>query len=138
MQATLTKLMKKSLNSPDTIRQFGSGQLEIVTMQDTTIGRITLRPGWRWSKDVKPLAGTDSCQLSHVNYVISGRLAVRSDGGQQIELQAGDAAVIPPGHDAWVLGNEPCIQIDFSGAAEYGRSDVVSFHSVESMLDYEE
>jgi hypothetical protein len=80
------------------------------------VGRATFRPGWRWSTDVKPVVGTDSCQLAHSSYVVSGRFHVRMDDGTERELGPGDAHVVSAGHDAWVVGDEPCVAIDFSSA----------------------
>jgi len=84
-----------------------------------TIGRVFLRPGWRWSLDIKPLAKTETCLDHHIQYVISGRLMVRMDDGAEMELHPGDAAVIPPGHDAWVLGEDPYVAVDFAGLKEF-------------------
>jgi hypothetical protein len=107
---------------PDEVRQFGSGRLELVKLNDVTVGKATLEPGWRWSRDVKPIVDTPSCMSAHTQYVISGRLMVRMDDGEEFELAAGDAAVIPAGHDAWVVGDEPCVLVDFTGMAVYAQT----------------
>jgi uncharacterized cupin superfamily protein len=121
MTTQLLTLMKKNLRSPDEIREFSRGKIEFVHLGDTTVSRITLQPGWKWSDDVKPLARTDSCMIGHVQYVLSGRLTVRMDDGMEGELVPGDAVVIPPGHDAWVSGEEPCVLVDFGGMKDYAR-----------------
>ncbi len=112
----------KSLDSPDETRPMADkGRVQVVTLGGVTVGRATLEPGWRWSEHVKPLAGTPSCQATHVGYVISGRMHLRMDDGTEREVGPGDAMVCPPGHDAWIVGSEPCIVLDFSGMAEYAR-----------------
>ena len=111
----------KSLNSPDETRSFDNGKMDVVELGNVTVGRATFEPGWRWSEHVKPIAGTDSCQVPHVGYVISGRMAVVMDEGTEHEFGPDEALVIPPGHDAWTVGEEPCIVLDFSGADEYAK-----------------
>jgi hypothetical protein len=86
-----------------------------------TIGRGTLEPGWSWEKCIKSLVNTDSCQAPHTSYTISGRMKVKMDDGTEVEGGPGDTAVIPPGHNAWVVGNKPCIMIDFTGMKDYAR-----------------
>lgn len=98
-------------------RTFDHGEMNTVTLAGTTIVRAVFKPGWRWSADVKPDAGTESCQAAHTGIVLSGRFTVRMDDGAQIELGPGDAHVIGPGHDAWVVGDEPCELIDVASAA---------------------
>jgi quercetin dioxygenase-like cupin family protein len=111
----------KSLNSPDETRSFGNGKMDVVELGNVTVGRATFEPGWRWSEHVKPIAGTESCQVPHVGYVISGRMGVVMDDGTEHEFGPDEALVIPPGHDAWTVGGEPCIVLDFSGADEYAK-----------------
>ncbi len=108
------KLAKKNFASPDVTRECGHGKLDLVNLDDSWLARETLQPGWKWSEHVRPMAGTDRCQASHLQYVISGRLSVKMDDGTTKELGPGDFATIPPGHDAWVVGNEPFVAIDFS------------------------
>jgi mannose-6-phosphate isomerase-like protein (cupin superfamily) len=91
---------------------FDHGQLNAVTLDGTMIARAVLNPGWRWSTDVKPGSGTESCQARHAGVVLSGRLHVRMDNGTEADLGPGDAHVVPPGHDAWVVGDEQCLIID--------------------------
>lgn len=115
---------RKSLNSPEETRPFkdGKGQVELVSVTGGPVGRATFQPGWKWSEHVKPIAGTDSCQAAHVGYYVSGRMAVRMDDGEEIEYGPGDVGVMPPGHDAWVVGNEPCVVIDWAGFGDYAKS----------------
>ena len=92
--------------------------------------RCTLQPGWRWSQHVRPLTRTESCQVQHIQYVLSGRLTIRMDDGSRLDLQAGDFAVIAPGHDAWVVGDEPFVAVDFSPEMQtYARVRQPEFHS---------
>jgi len=119
----MTKMQKKSLDSsPDETRTFEKGKIELVNLGDVTIGRAVLEPGWSWEKCVKPIAKTDSCQAPHTQYIVSGRMKVAMDDGAEEEFGPGDAAVIPPGHNAWVVGNEPVVGIDFTGLKEYAKS----------------
>jgi mannose-6-phosphate isomerase-like protein (cupin superfamily) len=116
-------LVRKSLNSPEETRPFegGKGQLELVNLDAGAVGRATFQPGWRWSEHIKPIAKTDSCQAAHMGYFISGRMKVVMDDGEQMEFGPGDFGIIPPGHDAWTVGNEPCVVIDWQGFTEYAR-----------------
>jgi mannose-6-phosphate isomerase-like protein (cupin superfamily) len=112
----------KNLNSPDEVRAFaGHGSMAVVQLEDVTVGRGTFEPGWRWSNDVKPIAGTDSCQANHTLYVISGRMGVAMNGGGEFEIGPGDVSVIPAGHNAWVIGDEACVAIDWTGVARYAK-----------------
>ena len=111
----------KSFNKPDEVRTPPKTKIEVVKVGDSTMMRATFEPGWKWSECVKPIAGTNSCQAPHVNYVISGRMKVVMDDGTEMEMGAGDAADIPPGHDAWVIGNEPCVAIDFAAGKVYAK-----------------
>ena len=111
----------KDLSSPDETRPFPKGRMEVVTLGGVTIGRGTFDPGWKWSECVKPIAGTASCQVAHTGYVVSGRMMVVMDDGTAAEAGPGTAVVIPPGHDAWIVGDEPCVFIDFTGATQYAK-----------------
>ena len=113
---------KGNFSAPTETRDLsGMGTVEVVRVGDITVSRSTLRPGWRWSEHVKPIAGGDSCQTLHHSFVTSGRLAVRMDDGSQEEFGAGEIWIIPPGHDAWVVGDEAVVALDFSpAAASYG------------------
>ena len=116
-------LVRMSLDSPEETRPFegGTGQLQLVNMQEGGVGRATFRPGWRWSEHVKPIAKTDSCQAAHTGYFISGRMKVVMDDGEEMEYVSGDFAIMAPGHDAWVIGDEPCVVIGWQGFADYAK-----------------
>jgi uncharacterized cupin superfamily protein len=112
----------KNFDSPDETRPFeGKGEAKVVQVAGTTIGRGTFEPGWRWSSNVKPIAGTDSCEVSHLGYVLSGRMRVEMDDGSDAEVGPGDVFAIPPGHDAEVVGDEPCEMVDFGEFGEYAK-----------------
>ena len=98
----------------------GMGTVEFVTVGDMTVSKLTFHRGWRWSLHVKPLVGGDSCQTFHHGFVVDGRLAVRMDDGTEAEFRAGDVWIIPPGHDAWVLGDETVVALEFTPAATVG------------------
>ena len=104
----------KSLDSPDETRTFENGEVGVVSLGDFTASRLVLEPGWRWSENVRPIAGTDSCQVLHTGYQVSGHLHVRMDDGTEAEVGPGEAYVVPPGHDAWVVGDEPVVTVDMS------------------------
>ncbi|MGH8825677.1 MAG: cupin domain-containing protein [Jiangellaceae bacterium] len=117
----MTILAAKNLDTPDETRRFEHGEIGVVTVAGVTVGRAVFEPGWRWSTDVRPLAGTDSCQVGHTGYVISGRLCVRMDDGTEAVAGPGAVFVISPGHDGWVMGDEPCVMLDWSGSTDYAR-----------------
>ncbi|HLW61521.1 MAG TPA: cupin domain-containing protein [bacterium] len=114
-------MTSKSLNAPDETRKFPKGTLELVTLGGITFGRATFEPGWKWSESLKPIAKTKSCEAPHTNYHISGRLHVRMDDGTEAEFGPGDVSVLPPGHDAWVVGNEKVVVIDITGMTAYAK-----------------
>jgi len=116
-------MIRKSLNSPEETRPFeeGKGKLEVVNTDGGAVGRATFEPGWQWSKHVKPIAKTDSCQAAHTGYFVSGKMKVVMDDGEEMEFRPGDFGSIPPGHDAWIVGNEPCVVIDWQGFADYAK-----------------
>jgi hypothetical protein len=117
----MAKAEVKNVASPDEVRKFKNGQIELVNLGGGSVGLGTFQPGWKWSNDVKPIAGTDLCQAPHFGYQISGRLHTVMADGSEIESGPGDVVAIPPGHDAWVVGNEACVLIDWSGAANYAK-----------------
>ena len=117
----MTKMQKKSLDSPDETRTFDKGKVEIPKVGDTSIGREYFEPGWTWEKCVKPIAKTESCQAAHTQYVVSGRLRVKMDDGSKEEYGPGDVGYLPPGYNAWVVGNEPFIAVDFTGMGSYAK-----------------
>lgn len=109
---------KKNLDdSPDETRSFDHGQMKVAGVGDFKVARAVLQPGWKWSKDIKPIARTDSCQVEHNGLLLAGRLKIVCDDGSEMEIGPGDAYVIPPGHDAWVVGDEPATGIEFSREA---------------------
>jgi hypothetical protein len=112
---------KKSFDSPDETRTFENGKIELLNLSGGTIGRFTLNPGWQWSKHVKPIAGTEWCQNAHFGYQVSGTMHVVMADGTEFDFRPGEVGVIPPGHDAWVVGNEPVVTIDWTGAKGYAQ-----------------
>ncbi|HUP53961.1 MAG TPA: adenylate/guanylate cyclase domain-containing protein [Methylomirabilota bacterium] len=118
----MPRLQRKALSTPDVVRTFSLGHVDVVNLDETYVARLTWQPGWRWSKDVKPVVQTSSCLNRHVGYVISGSLHVLMDEGTELDISAGDAFEIPPGHDAWVVGDEPWDTVEFASAAIYGAT----------------
>jgi class 3 adenylate cyclase len=116
------RLQRKSFTTPDQVRKFPTGRMHVVTLDEMAVGRFLFQPGWRWSKDVGPIAGTTSCQHRHVGYTISGSLEVRMNDGTVLVIGPGDAYEIPPGHDAWVVGDEPWDSVEFTSAHAFGLS----------------
>ncbi|MFF5785590.1 cupin domain-containing protein [Streptomyces sp. NPDC012693] len=116
-------IVRKSFDTADETRPFedGKGRLDLLTSGGGSVGRAVFEPGWQWSKHVKPIAGTDSCQASHVGYVVSGRMKVVMDDGESTEFGSGDFMEVTPGHDAWVLGDDACVVLDWSGFADYAK-----------------
>jgi hypothetical protein len=111
---------KKSFDQPDETRPVEKGKVDVIELDAGKVMRSTFEPGWRWSECVKPIVGGDSCQIHHFGYCVSGRLHVQMDDGEEIEFGAGDAINIPPGHDGWVVGDEPYVGIDVMGT-EFGK-----------------
>ena len=117
----VTKFEVKSHGSPDEVRSPDKTRVEVVRLEGFTLGRFNFEPGWRWSQCVKPVVKTDSCQASHVGYAVSGRIAVRMNDVTQKSIAAGDSYTIPPGHDAWVEGNERFVGIEVMSAEQYAK-----------------
>ena len=111
----------KSFASPEEVRNFPHGKAEILKIGGAEVGRLVLNPGWRWSNDVKPLAKTSSCQAPHFQYHVSGRLAIRMDDGTEFIAGPGDITSLPKGHDAWVVGDEAVVVVDWFGASNYAK-----------------
>ncbi|TMF88236.1 MAG: cupin [Chloroflexi bacterium] len=111
----------RSFAKPDEVREFTHGRAEIVDLGGQPIGRLVLEPGWRWSNDVKPIAGTDLCEAPHFQYHVSGRLGIRMEDGTEFIAGPGDLTSLPRGHDAWVVGDEPVVTVDFYGASTYAK-----------------
>lgn len=118
----MNKLVNKHFDVPDETRSVPKGKVEVLKLNDFQVIRNTFEPGWRWSESVKPIAKTDSCQVYHILYVLSGRLGTRTDDGSNSEFGPGDVGVIPAGHDAWVVGDKPCVNLDFGGSTVYAKS----------------
>jgi hypothetical protein len=112
----------RDFSTPDETRTPAKTKVEIVNLARGQIGRYTFQPGWRWSQCIKPVAGTDSCQVDHIGHVVSGRIHVVHQDGSEADVRAGEVYRIAPGHDAWVVGDEPFVTIEFQGAAAYAKA----------------
>jgi hypothetical protein len=117
----MKKMEVKGFSKPDEVRTFDKGKLELIQVGGALIGRATLQPGWKWSESVKPIAKTESCEAPHFQYHASGTIRIRMDDGTEKEVKAGEVSLVPPGHDAWVVGDEPVVLIDFQGMADYAK-----------------
>ena len=117
----MSQMTKRNFASPEETRTFEKGRVDVINLGGLTFGRAVFQPGWKWSECVKSIAGTESCQAAHLAYQISGRLHVVMDNGETTEYGPGDLSFIPPGHDAWVVGNEPVVVVDVQGMANYAR-----------------
>jgi hypothetical protein len=113
---------QKSFEAPDETRGFEFGQLDVLTIGGSEIGRLTLQPGWRWSDHVKPIAGTELCEAPHFQYHVQGTLHVLMADGSGFDAHPGDVTALPHGHDAWVVGEEPVVVVDWWGASNYAKS----------------
>ena len=113
--------IRQNFDSPDETRPFEKGRAEIVEVSGLSVMRATFEPGWKWSECVKPVAGTESCEVSHKWYVVSGRMMMKMNDGMEIEWREGDVGVVPGGHDAWVIGDEPFVFIDFEGGDIFAK-----------------
>jgi mannose-6-phosphate isomerase-like protein (cupin superfamily) len=119
--ATAEKAEVKSFNKPEEVRNFPNGKVELVKVGGAMIGRAVFEPGWKWSTSVQPLVKTKSCEAPHYQYHVSGTLKVVMDDGSEFECKAGDVSLFPTGHDAWVVGNEPVVVVDFQGMVDYAK-----------------
>jgi hypothetical protein len=117
-------ITSKSFESPDEQRSPDKTDVRVVHLGEVHAARMTLQPGWRWSDCVKPLVGTDSCQVHHVGTATSGRLHVAHEDGSSVDIAPGDAYVIQPGHDAWVVGEEPFVGYEFDSQAAQSFADI--------------
>jgi hypothetical protein len=111
----------KHFDKPDEVREFPLGKIELVTIGNATIGRATFQPGWKWADSVQPLVKTKSCEAPHFQYHVAGVLMVKMDDGTTLECKAGDVSLLPMGHDAWVVGDEPAVVVDFQGMIDYAK-----------------
>jgi class 3 adenylate cyclase/quercetin dioxygenase-like cupin family protein len=116
------QVRRKRFDHPDEVRTVEKARIELVELGDAAIGHTIFEPGWRWEEHVKPIVGTATCEVHHIGYVFSGRLHVEMDDGPSIELAPGDVFEIPPGHKAWVVGDEPWTSIDFAGRRLFAKS----------------
>ncbi|MGH9282191.1 MAG: cupin domain-containing protein [Acidimicrobiales bacterium] len=112
----MESIQSKSIDQPDVRREFDKGYVELLSLGDVTFSRATFQPGWRWSECVKPLVKTDSCQVHHTTYVVSGHLHIEHGDGAVLDAVPGTLCIIAPGHDAWVVGDEPVVAVDFDEA----------------------
>ena len=115
------RLQRRRFSEPSDVRTFPRGRIDVVELDDTVVGRMSYEPGWRWSVDIKPIVGTDTCQYHHLGVTLSGRLRAQMPDGTELEIGPGDLFEIPPGHDAWVVGDEPWVSVDFEAMRTYGK-----------------
>lgn len=117
-------LVGKRFENQDEVREFidGNGRVQLVGLNGHTVGRGTVEPGWRWSQHVKPIAGTETCQVDHIGDVLQGRMPLAMDDGTEREFGPGDTFHMPPGHDAWIVGDEACVLLDFGGVKGYAQA----------------
>jgi hypothetical protein len=112
----------KNFGKPDEVREFPNGRVELVKIGGAMVGRAVFEPGWRWATSVQPLAKTKSCEAPHFQYHVSGVLKILMDDGTELECRAGDVSLLPSGHDAWVVGDQPAVVVDFQGMIDYAKS----------------
>ncbi|MBP1708260.1 MAG: hypothetical protein H6Q40_49 [Deltaproteobacteria bacterium] len=117
----MKKMEVKGFNKPDEVRSFDKGKVELVNIGGAMVGRAVFQPGWRWSESVKPLVKTKSCEAPHYQYHVSGTLRIKMDDGTEVDCKPGDVSLLPTGHDAWVVGNEPAVVVDFQGMVDYAK-----------------
>ena len=111
----------RNFNKPDEVREFPNGKVQLITVGGATVGRATFKPGWRWSTSVQPLAKTKSCEAAHFQYHIAGTIHIVMDDGTEFDCGPGDVSLLPMGHDAWVVGDEPVVIVDFQGMVDYAK-----------------
>jgi hypothetical protein len=119
--ATAEEAELKSFGMPDEVRNFPKGRLELINIGGATIGRAVLEPGWRWATSVQPIAKTKSCEAPHFQFHVSGVLRIKMDDGTEFDCKPGDVSLLPAGHDAWVVGEEPAVVVDFQGMVDYAK-----------------
>jgi hypothetical protein len=120
-QSATDKAELKNFGKADEVREFPQGRVELITIGGATIGRAIFEPGWRWATSVQPLAKTKSCEAPHFQYHVSGVLRIKMDDGSEFDCKPGDVSLLPSGHDAWTVGNEPAVVVDFQGMLDYAR-----------------
>jgi len=111
-----------SFGKPDEIRKFPKGHMELIKIGGATVGRAVFEPGWKWSDSIQPIAKTKSCEAPHFQYHVAGVLMVVMDDGTKFECRPGDVSLLPSGHNAWVVGDEPAIVVDFQGMIDYAKA----------------
>jgi quercetin dioxygenase-like cupin family protein len=121
-QDTRQQQEHRDFAAADEVRVFGHGRLELLHVGDSEIGRLVLQPGWRWSEHVKPIAGTELCEAPHFQYHVAGTLRVRTADGAEFDATPGQVTSLPAGHDAWVVGDDEVVVVDWWGATNYARS----------------
>jgi hypothetical protein len=112
----------KGFRKPDEVREFPKGRLELIKIGGATVGRAVFEPGWKWSTSVQPLVNTKSCEAPHFQYHVSGVLRILMDDGTEFDCKPGEVSLLPSGHDAWVVGNEPAVVVDFQGMIDYAKA----------------
>ena len=117
----MRKMEIKSFGKPQEVRRFDKGKVELINIGGATVGRATFQPGWKWSTSLGPLGKAKSCEAPHFQYHVSGTLRIKMDDGTEVECGPGDVSLLPSGHDAWVVGDEPAVVVDFQGMAEYAK-----------------
>jgi hypothetical protein len=119
----MSGLLVKSFDKPEETRPFeqSTGHLDLINSEAGAVGRAVFEPGWHWAEHVKPIAGTDSCQVAHKGYVVSGRMKIVMDDGEEAEIGSGDFMMAAPGHDAWTVGEEACVIVDWQGMDDYAK-----------------
>lgn len=122
MEKTLAMTEVKNFGTPDEVREFPKGRLELMKIGGATIGRAVFEPGWRWSTSVQPLVQTKSCEAPHFQYHVSGILHVKMDDGTEFDCKPGDVSLLPSGHDAWTVGDMPAVVVDFQGMVDYAAA----------------
>lgn len=123
MATKASRILKRSFDAPDEVRTFPHGRMDLVTVGGAAIGRMTFEPGWRWTRDMPAVAGTPTCRTHHLGMVARGVLRIHMDDGTEVEAGPGDVAEVLPGHDAWVVGDEPVEWVEFAGARHYAEHD---------------
>jgi class 3 adenylate cyclase len=116
----MPRLQYKSFAAPDEVRSFPNGHAQVISLDESVVGRAVYEPGWRWSTAMPPIAGTATCQLHHLGYSVSGAIRVVTDDGQAIEIPPNSIYEIPPGHDAWVVGQDPWVTVEWTSARIFG------------------
>jgi hypothetical protein len=121
--ATQAQVELKSFGKPEEVREFPKGRLELIKVGGATIGRAVFEPGWRWATSVQPIVKTSSCEAPHFQYHVAGVLRIRMDDGAEFDCRPGDVSLLPSGHDAWVVGNEAAVVVDFQGMLDYATAN---------------